>query len=138
MDDLYGHGTHVAGIAAAATNNGLGVAGLGYNATLMNVKVLGDQGSGYYSWIASCITWSADNGAKVIESAEHGIMKKWPDQFQEAHPNWTSSERLQDKYIKLAGEAASSLKDKEKNKVLDNLKETAELNEEIVAKHSSN
>lgn len=81
--------------------------------------------------------WESDNGIKVIESAEHGIMKKWPDQFQEAHPNWTSSEHLQDKYVKLAGEATTSLKEREQTKVLDNLKETAELNEDMVAQHSS-
>ena len=71
-DDLYGHGTHVAGIAAAATNNGIGVAGLGYNAALMNAKALGDNGSGYYSWIANCIIWAADNGAKVINMSLGG------------------------------------------------------------------
>ncbi|MBI4286562.1 MAG: peptidase S8 [Chloroflexi bacterium] len=66
VDDRYGHGTHVAGIAAAITNNSKGVAGVGYNARLMNVKVLGDTGSGYISWIANGITWAANNGAKVI------------------------------------------------------------------------
>ncbi|MFC1916131.1 S8 family serine peptidase [Chloroflexota bacterium] len=66
VDDLYGHGTHVAGIAAASTNNGIGVAGLGYDSTIMNVKVLGDTGSGYYSWVANGIIWAADNGAEVI------------------------------------------------------------------------
>lgn len=65
-DDLYGHGTHVAGIAAAQTNNIKGVAGLGYEASLMSVKVLDDNGSGYYSWIVNGINWAADNGAKVI------------------------------------------------------------------------
>jgi thermitase len=65
-DDVYGHGTHVAGIAAAITNNGVGVAGLGYTCTIMNVKVLGDTGAGAYSWIASGIIWAVDNGAKVI------------------------------------------------------------------------
>lgn len=65
-DDLYGHGTHVAGIAAALTNNSVGVAGLGYEASLMSVKVLDDSGSGYYSWVANGINWAADNGAKVI------------------------------------------------------------------------
>jgi thermitase len=65
-DDVYGHGTHVAGIAAAATNNEVGVAGLGYNSTIMNVKVLGDDGYGSYSWIAQGIIWAADNGAQVI------------------------------------------------------------------------
>jgi thermitase len=72
VDDLYGHGTHVAGIAAAATNNGIGVTGVGYNSTIMNVKVLDDTGSGYYSWIASGIIWAADNGAKVISMSLGG------------------------------------------------------------------
>ena len=61
VDDLYGHGTHVAGIAAAITGNGIGVAGVGYNCTIMNVKVLDDTGSGYYSWVANGITWAADS-----------------------------------------------------------------------------
>jgi thermitase len=65
-DDIYGHGTHVAGIAAANTNNGIGVAGLGYSCSIINVKVLGDDGMGYWSWIAQGIIWAADNGAKVI------------------------------------------------------------------------
>lgn len=60
------HGTHVAGIAAAITDNGVGIAGLGYNASLMNVKVLGDDGYGYHSWIAQGIIWATDNGANVI------------------------------------------------------------------------
>jgi thermitase len=71
-DDLYGHGTHVAGIAAASTNNGIGVAGLGYSSSIVSVKVLGDDGYGYYSWIAKGITWAADNGAKVINMSLGG------------------------------------------------------------------
>ncbi|MEK7212139.1 MAG: S8 family serine peptidase, partial [Patescibacteria group bacterium] len=75
LDDLYGHGTHVAGIAAAATNNGAGVAGLGYNASLVNAKGLGDDGSGYYSWLANCIVWAADSGVKVINMSLGGSGK---------------------------------------------------------------
>ncbi|MBM3270134.1 MAG: S8 family serine peptidase [Candidatus Sericytochromatia bacterium] len=66
VDDMHGHGTHVAGIAAAATHNALGVAGTGFASSLLNVKVLGDGGSGYYSWIANGVTWATDRGAKVI------------------------------------------------------------------------
>jgi len=75
VDDKYGHGTHVAGIAAAITNNGTGVAGVGYNSSLLNVKVLNDQGSGYYSWIADGIVWAAVDGAKVINMSLGGKQK---------------------------------------------------------------
>jgi thermitase len=71
-DDVYGHGTHVAGIAAAMTDNGIGVAGLGYSSTIMNVKVLDDYGSGTYSGVASGIIWAVDNGAEVINMSLGG------------------------------------------------------------------
>lgn len=75
LDDLFGHGTHVAGVAAAATNNSLGIAGMGYNASLVNAKVLDDDGYGYYSWIVSCLTWAADSGAKVVNMSFGGSGK---------------------------------------------------------------
>lgn len=71
-NDFFGHGTHVAGIAAASTNNGKGVGGVGYNASLINAKSLSNDGYGYYSWIADCIVWSADHGAKVINMSLGG------------------------------------------------------------------
>lgn len=64
--DPDGHGTHVAGIASAVTNNSIGVAGLAWEGRLMSVKVLDDTGGGYYSWIANGIILAADNGAEVI------------------------------------------------------------------------
>lgn len=71
-DDLFGHGTHVAGIIAADTNNGQGVAGVGYNTSLINAKSLDDTGSGYYSWIVNCLVWATDDGAKVINMSLGG------------------------------------------------------------------
>ena len=59
------HGTHVAGIAAAATGNGVGIAGVAPNANLLAVKVLTDEG-GTFEEIAAGIRWSVDNGADVI------------------------------------------------------------------------
>ena len=64
--DGFGHGTHCAGIAAAATNNDVGIAGMCPNCGILSVKVLDDQGSGYMSDVASGITYAASHGARVI------------------------------------------------------------------------
>jgi len=59
------HGTHVAGIAAATTNNGIGVAGVARDAKIMPVKVLTDEG-GSFEEVAAGVRWAADHGADVI------------------------------------------------------------------------
>lgn len=64
--DLYGHGTHIAGIIAASVNNSLGIAGVVPNCRLMNVKVADDGGICNSSTVAKGVVWAADNGAKVI------------------------------------------------------------------------
>ncbi|GAB3295096.1 S8 family serine peptidase [Parasphingorhabdus pacifica] len=59
------HGTHVAGIAAADTNNGIGMAGVAPGAKIMPIKALED-GSGTFDEIGAGIRYAADNGADVI------------------------------------------------------------------------
>ncbi|MGA3191763.1 MAG: S8 family serine peptidase [Candidatus Bathyarchaeia archaeon] len=64
MDD-NGHGTHVAGIIAAAINNSVGIAGLA-NVRIMAEKVLDKDGSGTTSDVAQGIIHAVDSGAKII------------------------------------------------------------------------
>jgi serine protease len=64
--DENGHGTHVAGIAAAVTGNGIGVAGTAPDASILPVRVLDEDGSGSTEDIAAGIRYAADNGADVI------------------------------------------------------------------------
>ena len=63
--DVAGHGTMVAGTAAAAGNNGTGVAGVCWNCYIMPVRISDPAGGGTWSNIASGITWAADHGARV-------------------------------------------------------------------------
>jgi hypothetical protein len=64
--DDHGHGTHVAGIAVAGINNGIGMAGIAGNAKLLPVKVLASNNTGWWSDVAAGITWATDQGADVI------------------------------------------------------------------------
>ncbi len=64
--DDNGHGSHVAGTVAAVTNNGLGVAGMAWDARILPLKVLDAQGNGRLSDAATAIRYAADQGAKVI------------------------------------------------------------------------
>jgi subtilisin family serine protease len=60
------HGTHVAGIAGAVTNNRLGIAGVAPRTKLLAVRVLDSEGSGTFEDIALGIRYSVDRGAAVI------------------------------------------------------------------------
>lgn len=64
--DTNGHGTHVAGIAAAIGNNGTGIAGMAWGARIMPLRVLEADGSGYTSDIALGVQWAWQNGADII------------------------------------------------------------------------
>ena len=59
-EDENGHGTHSAGIAAARSDNGIGVTGVCWNCELVVARVLDAQGVGTWSGVAAAIVWAAD------------------------------------------------------------------------------
>ena len=64
---VRGHGTHVAGTVAAATNNGVGVAGVAPNAKIMPLKLSTKDGLGNFTVsVPQAIRFAVNNGAKVI------------------------------------------------------------------------
>lgn len=65
-DPEFSHGTHVAGIIGAMTNNNEGIAGVNWNVSIMPVRVINSEGSGDYSALIAGIHWAVDNGANVI------------------------------------------------------------------------
>jgi subtilisin family serine protease len=65
-EDENGHGTQLAGIAAAAGNNGRGIAGVSWGATLMPVKILDEFAQGTTSNVAEGINYAVANGADII------------------------------------------------------------------------
>lgn len=65
-NDNYGHGTHVTGSIAQSTGNGLGVAGIASETTIMPVKVLAYNGNGDDFTVAEGIYYAVDNGADII------------------------------------------------------------------------
>ena len=65
-NDLNGHGTHVAGTIAEATNNKIAVAGLAYGAKIMPIRVLDRNGEGNANDIADGIRFAVNKRAKLI------------------------------------------------------------------------
>ncbi len=63
------HGTHIAGIIGAETNNNTGVAGVDWNAPLMILKVLDEDGNGKADNVIRAIAYAVDKGARIIQAS---------------------------------------------------------------------
>jgi len=63
--DVYGHGTQVAGAAAAIGGNSIGVVGVAWGARIMPLRVAGPDGYANTGTIAEALVWAADHGARV-------------------------------------------------------------------------
>jgi len=71
--DVYGHGTRVAGAAAAATDNSTGVAGVAGQSKIMPIRITDTSGWATWSGIAQGLTWAADRGARVANISFLGV-----------------------------------------------------------------
>ena len=85
------HGTACASIAAGTSNNGIGVAGVCWDCSLMPVKVLSDQGYGDFADIVNGVVWASDNGANVISMSlgGGGYQSGFDNAVTYAHDNGT-------------------------------------------------
>lgn len=77
-EDIFGHGTHVAGIIAAE-RNGEGMHGLAYNAKLISIKAVLDNGTAFYSDIGKAAVLASQQGAKVANTSVTGTL--WYTQY---------------------------------------------------------
>jgi subtilisin family serine protease len=74
ITDVYGHGTHVAGTIAAQANNAMGVAGVAPGIRIMPVKVMDNNGQGYWSDFLEGVDWARTHGASIINMSLGGTL----------------------------------------------------------------
>ena len=71
--DQYGHGTEVAGVAGAASDNGVGIASIAGQSPIMPIRVTDATGRATSASIANGLIWAADHGASVLNLSFNGV-----------------------------------------------------------------
>ncbi|MBI3941933.1 MAG: S8 family serine peptidase [Chloroflexi bacterium] len=86
-NDDNGRGTFLAGIAAAATGNAMGIAGISWGARILPLKALDSAGSGYWGDVSDAIVYAVDYGARIILVGDAGstLSQTLRDAVQYAH-----------------------------------------------------
>lgn len=74
VDDVNGHGTAVAGAAAAQGDNGVGTSGIGWDLAVLPVRVSNvASGAAFLTDVVEGVSWSVQNGASVVNVAYEGV-----------------------------------------------------------------
>jgi subtilisin family serine protease len=87
VTDQDGHGTLVAGTIFARTNDATGIAGIAPGVTLMPIKVLDGDGSGFFSDVLDAVDWARTHGANIINLSLGALLT--PDQVALFQPTFT-------------------------------------------------
>lgn len=72
VTDWHSHGSHVAGIASAETNNSTGISGVAGSCKVLIIQTFNQAGSGLSEWFRDGVIYAVDNGAKVINYSGGG------------------------------------------------------------------
>lgn len=118
--DVNSHGTGVAGVAGASSNNGLGVASVAWACRIMPIRISDPSGYASYSAMAGGLTWAADHGARVanisynsagsstVSSAARYFQSKGGVVATAAGNNGTCVQTADDPYLLTVGATDSS------------------------------
>jgi subtilisin family serine protease len=85
--DAHGHGTHVAGIVAAAGDNGVGISGVAPAAKVLPLRVLDSTGRGSSADIAAAFAYAGDHGVRIVNASLGGGYSRTVENAVAAHPD---------------------------------------------------
>ena len=89
VNDTFGHGTHTAGTVFARANNEIGVAGIAPSASLMPIKILDGNGSGFFSDLLDGVDWARTHGADIVSMSVGSWLSS--DQVAAFQPTFTAA-----------------------------------------------
>ena len=101
------HGTNVAGIAAALTNNATGMAGMGWNSSIMPIRIINAEGWGWGLDAADAISYAADAGADIINMSfgfGHIDFENPPEPGEEGYADYLEALEVRDAIVYAAGQ----------------------------------
>ncbi len=107
VTDPVGHGTHVAGTIFARANNGTGIAGIAPDSSLMPIKVLDGDGSGFFSDVLDAVDWARTHGADVINLSLGGLLT--PDEIALFQPTFSAARAAGILIVAAAGNSGDRL-----------------------------
>jgi hypothetical protein len=108
VNDTEGHGTHTSGTVFARANNEIGIAGIAPDASLMPIKILDGNGSGFFSDLLDGVDWARTHGAKIVSMSVGSWLSS--DQVAAFQPTFTAARAAGLLLVAAAGNSSSITK----------------------------